>query len=204
MDNQQKSQQESQQESQQNADQPELLLRNSSRDQLIASLNELSEVLRGSKPISEDAKRSAIKMIYDSMQSLVLSSFGPFSFADDSNQKTISDQQFFKLSKAESSRIRKHLIEIRDTLLFDRLILDETKNNLLTENEQIICQLQGELYRDPISKADEEKITDPKNEEDKTIDANNEEPKKQVGKWHSVKLLLLNTVYSIHISIHYP
>ena len=67
-----------------------------------------------------------------------------------------------------------HLVDLRDAVLFDRLVTDETKHDLVAENNRIINLLLKLPDREKLSKSSEEK------------NKNDDEPptKKQIGRWH--------------------
>ena len=134
-----------QRESQRNTGQTELVLSmsHSARDQLITSLNQLSTILLSSKPIPEDAKQRTRKQINDAILMLVkLSPFKSISTTDNLGvKKTISDQLFVEMSRADSTQFMKHLVAVRDTMEFDHLVAGEIKLDLITENKKIVTRL---------------------------------------------------------------
>ena len=116
----------------------------SKRHPLINSLSELTSILQCNTTIPDDAKQRTCQKIDQSMRLLVeLSPFQPTASTDGDDLDALFEEKIFgqltaKLSRAERSKAMNHLVDLRDAVLFDRLVSDKTKHNLMAENKRII------------------------------------------------------------------
>ena len=115
----------------------------SARDQLFTGLNQLSAVLKSNRPLSADDKQIIRKQMEKCIQLLVRLSSKSTPCPEGSS---LFDKLAFELTGAERSKILAYLMNIREVLLCDKSIADETKRGLIAENKCIIDRLLGLPY----------------------------------------------------------
>ena len=135
------------------------------RSHLITSLNDLSTIRQYRTAIPEDAKQRICQKIDQSILSLVdLSPFESTASTDSDDsamfEATILGQLTAKLSRAQRSKTVTHLIDLRDALLFDHLVTDETKHDLVKESKRIINLLLDLSDKEQNGKSNKEKNDD--------------------------------------------
>lgn len=108
------------------------------RDQLFTGLNQLSAVLQCNRPLSADDEQIIHKQMEKCILLLVSLSSKSTQCPDGSS---LFDKLTFELTGAERSKIVTYLMNIKEVLLCDKLIADETKRGLIAENKRIIDQL---------------------------------------------------------------
>ena len=143
-----------------------LNMTHSTRGQLITNLYQLSTILQCNTAIPDDAKQRTCQKIDQSVLSLMaLSPFEPTASTNGDDPTILFEEKIFgqltaKLSRAERSKAINHLVDLRDALLFDRLVTNETKHDLVAENKRIIDILLDLPDRDQVIKSDEEKTNE--------------------------------------------
>ena len=134
------------------AQQANLFLSYSTRDQLVSCLNLVSTILESNQPIPEDAKQRTREKIEESAGLLMkLLPFESTPSADDSAtfEERIAAQLTIELPSDEQTRLIKHLLANRNTVLLYDKATDEAKRNLIAENGRIVVQLMNLSLKKP-------------------------------------------------------